>query len=43
MHRKYVQKQKEGANLILPWYTLNHEGMSIIQNAIIKIAQGNEF
>ncbi|QMT98296.1 uridine kinase [Mycoplasma tullyi] len=43
MHRKYVQKQKEDANLILPWYTLNHEGMSIIQNAIIKIAQGNEF
>ncbi|OBU80161.1 uridine kinase, partial [Mycoplasmoides gallisepticum] len=43
MHRKYVQKQKEGANLILPWYTLNHEGMSIIQNAIIKIAQGNQF
>ncbi|QZX48817.1 uridine kinase [Mycoplasma sp. E35C] len=39
MHRKYVQKQKEEANLILPWYTLNHEGMSIIQNAIIKIAK----
>ncbi|MDC4163416.1 uridine kinase [Mycoplasma sp. T363T] len=39
MHRKYVQKQKEDANLILPWYTLNNEGMNIIENAIIQMAK----
>ncbi len=34
MHREYVERQKAGADLIIPWYTINDVAMKTISGAI---------